>query len=81
MEDALKVDADAESGLGGDDEYDAVRYGIASRPPRAETGFLEEAPGAWSPEVLALEAERTRRGLPAAPPAKRPNDLAASAGF
>lgn len=33
-EDALKVDADA-AGKGGDDGYDMVRYGLASRPLRA----------------------------------------------
>lgn len=31
LEDALKVDADA-GGKGGDDYYDAIRYGLASRP-------------------------------------------------
>ena len=31
LEDALKVDADA-AGRGGDDRYDAVRYGLMSRP-------------------------------------------------
>lgn len=31
IEDVLKVDAD-ESGVGGDDAYDMVRYGLASRP-------------------------------------------------
>lgn len=38
-EDALKVDADAQSPLdscGGDDLYDMVRYGLASRPLAAE---------------------------------------------
>lgn len=71
-EDALKTDADAETGLGGDDEYDMVRYALASRPPRAPTGFLGEAPSAWDPAVLAFEYERTRRGKPPAPlPVKR----------
>jgi len=35
IEDALKVDADA-AGNGGDDAYDMVRYGLASRPIAAQ---------------------------------------------
>lgn len=37
VEDALKVDAD-QSGRGGDDGYDMVRYGLASRPLRGKIG-------------------------------------------
>jgi 6,7-dimethyl-8-ribityllumazine synthase len=82
-EDALKTDADPETGLGGDDEYDMVRYALASRPAVAKTGYLVDAPGAWSPQVLAYEAERLRKGLPAAPVAKvkGPRDAMAEAGY
>lgn len=35
-EDALKVDADPNTGEGGDDMYDETRYGLASRPAKAK---------------------------------------------
>jgi hypothetical protein len=46
IEDALKVDADA-AGRGGDDAYDMVRYGLASRPlaavlPTVARGKVED---------------------------------------
>jgi hypothetical protein len=84
LEDALKVDADQESGEGGDDEYDMVRYAIASRPPRARSGMTVEAPSAWDPAVLAYESDRLRRGLPPAPEPKvrsRNRDLMAESGY
>ena len=40
-EDVLKVDADSE-GIGGDDDYDMVRYGLMSRPMAAE--FMRQKP-------------------------------------
>src|SRR6185437_9378679 len=52
-EDALKRDADAD-GQNGDDPYDMVRYGLASRPvrpARPEPVALH----AWHPSVLAAE--------------------------
>lgn len=43
MEDALKVDAD-EYGQGGDDPYDLVRYGLASRPITSKAAPPEPLP-------------------------------------
>lgn len=57
MEDVLKVDADPVTGEGGDDGYDMLRYGMASRPPRAIGTFLEEQPQAFSKASLAYEVE------------------------
>ncbi len=39
-EDALKVDASITNGLGGDDPYDMVRYGLMSRPIIASTDHV-----------------------------------------
>jgi hypothetical protein len=58
QEDALKKDAD-ENGIGGDDEYDAMRYGLASRPVRARAPEKPQL-GVWSREVLAAEAAYKR---------------------
>jgi len=83
-EDALKTDADPESGEGGDDPYDCLRYGLASRPTAAVTQFAEDIPSAWDPAVLAYEADRLARGLPPVPGQEKPKpgkDLAAGAGF
>jgi hypothetical protein len=60
-EDALKSDADI-FGQGGDDMYDETRYAVASRPPPARSRFLGTKLEAWSPEILALEAEKNSRG-------------------
>lgn len=70
--DARKADADPETGEGGDDEYDCLRYGLAGRPVPAPLAPLAPALGAWSPEVLAWEADRTRRGLPLEPAPTHP---------
>lgn len=79
-EDALKTDADPESGEGGDDEYDMVRYGIASRPPRAMSSLSTETRSAWDPEMLEAAEERVLTGtLPQ--PKRKSRDLAAEAGF
>lgn len=64
-EDALKVDADPESGEGGDDFYDALRYGAASRPFAARGNLVDFTIQAWDRAVLAHEADRKRRGLAA----------------
>lgn len=65
VEDVLKTDAD-QFGEGGDDDYDADRYALASRPPRAESLSLDRELSAFSPDVLAYEArmQRTVRDLP-----------------
>lgn len=57
-EDALKKDAD-DDGQNGDDPYDMVRYGLASRPvtsPKVEPQQL----GAWHPDILKAEADYKR---------------------
>ena len=81
-EDALKVDADPETGEGGDDEYDMVRYGIASRPARALSSL--ESTGvelsAFDPIALAMESERVLTGQPL-PVKRKARDAAAEAGF
>lgn len=64
--DALKTDADRETGEGGDDEYDMVRYALASRPVRAGLPPLT-ASHSWDRDVLAWETERKRRGQPIQP--------------
>lgn len=59
-EDVLKVDADA-YGEGGDDHYDQVRYACASRPIKSRSTWKEQETDAWSPEILAHEADVSRR--------------------
>lgn len=58
-EDALKVDAD-DYGVGGDDAYDCVRYGLAARPLLGRA--IDDGPEftASSPEALAAEIYRTK---------------------
>lgn len=57
-EDVLKVNADPETGEGGDDGYDALRVGIASRPPRAIGEFLSRGNvSAFSRQVLTHMVE------------------------
>lgn len=59
--DVLKVNADAESGDGGDDMYDCLRYLLASRPMKAESLSHLLRRSAWDPDVLKREAEKFRR--------------------
>ena len=63
-EDVLKVNADSETGEGGDDCYDAVRYAVCSRPFHAAPPADTEPLNIWSPEILALERERLMRRGP-----------------
>lgn len=51
IEDVLKVDAD-QSGLGGDDPYDMVRYGLASRPLRSKKSWEVEQYQHGSPQTM-----------------------------
>lgn len=60
-EDVLKVDCDPETGEGGDDGYDALRYAVASRPPRPASLWTEDTVPAWDPATLAWEADQLRR--------------------
>lgn len=59
-EDALKIDADRDTGEGGDDMYDCTRYLLASRPRKAK-----QPPGAaahpFDPAVVRAEEEWRRR--------------------
>ncbi|GIW50781.1 MAG: hypothetical protein KatS3mg081_0136 [Gemmatimonadales bacterium] len=59
-EDVLKQNADWETGEGGDDGYDSLRYAIASRPLPAPPQD-DEPFDAWSPEALRAEYERKFR--------------------
>lgn len=52
--DVLKVDADLLAGNGGDDGYDALRYGSFTRRSLAQAPE-PEPPGAWDREVLVAE--------------------------
>jgi hypothetical protein len=60
-EDALKVNADSDTGAGGDDDYDCTRYGLASRPLKAKAPWPEKRTNAWAPDLLAHEADESRR--------------------
>jgi len=60
-EDVLKTDADYDTGKGGDDDYDQLRYALASRPAIPASTWKQQIPDAWAPEVLAVEAARSRR--------------------
>lgn len=60
--DVLKVNTDAETGLGGDDGYDCLRYLLASRPLKADEGERDALyRSAWDADVLRQEAERFGR--------------------
>lgn len=61
MELVLKVDANPDTGEGGDDGYDCLRYVVASRPPRSQSVALLRKVKAWDPEVLAREASESRK--------------------
>jgi hypothetical protein len=61
MEDVLKVDSNAETGEGGDDGYDALRVGMASRPPRAIGDFFKGEVSAFSQQALAYMVEHLYR--------------------
>ena len=56
-EDVLKRDADPDTGLGGDDDYDQVRYALASRPRKSKEAPPKEPLRAFDPEVLKAEVE------------------------
>lgn len=60
-EDVLERDAD-DFGEGGDDPYDMIRYGVASRPSRPGSTFTQKEPRAWDEDLLEAEHERQRRG-------------------
>jgi hypothetical protein len=63
-EDALKIDANDDTGEGHDDFYDAFRYAVATRLgaslSRLETGTAPDI-GSFDPTVLSAEHERLYR--------------------
>lgn len=67
-EDVLKVDANPETGEGGDDAYDATRVGMASRPPRAIGEFYRAPVGAFTATTLAHMVEQLYRDRPSLTP-------------
>lgn len=64
MEDVLKVDADPETGQGGDDAYDETRIALASRPQAARGHWKEEPVKAFSRETLHYMTEKLYRDAP-----------------
>ncbi len=64
-EDVLKVGANRDTGEGGDDGYDTLRYAMSSRPQPAVPPRDEGPFDAWSPQ--ALEQEMRERLASAAP--------------
>lgn len=64
MEDVLKVDADPATGEGGDDGYEALRNGMASRPPRAIGSWYDGEVRAFSQQTLAYMVETLYRDRP-----------------
>lgn len=63
-EDVLKVDADVETGEGGDDGYDMIRVAMASRPPRAIGTFFDQPVQAFAPSVLKFMVEHLYKDRP-----------------
>lgn len=67
-EDVLKQDANPDTGEGGDDGYDCLRYGLASRPMRARPPQRPFDPfGRDREEALRAEWERGHRIKPSLP--------------
>lgn len=59
-EDVLKRDADSDSGDGGDDPYDMVRYGLAAHPAKTRKP-AEPDSDEITPSMRHAEAERQQR--------------------
>lgn len=64
MEDVLKVNADPDTGVGGDDGYDAIRVAVASRPPRAIGTFFNQPVQAFSPQTLQYMVDHLYKDKP-----------------
>jgi hypothetical protein len=71
-EDALKVDADSQTGAGGDDDYDQVRYALASRPLAPRSPWRDEPLNCWARDVLEHESQEQRRVKRDRPPRREP---------
>jgi hypothetical protein len=67
-EDALKSNADPQTGAGGDDDFDCCRYGLNSRPIRADSPWKDEPFDAFSREGLRAEHDQGRRVKRSRPP-------------
>ena len=59
--DVLKTNTDSETGMGGDDGYDCLRYLLASRPMRAEGMESKMFKSAWDEDVLRMEGQKFNR--------------------
>lgn len=59
--DVLKVDANAETGDGGDDGYDALRTMLAQRPLVAKSGYDQLGLSAFDPLIMSAEAARAAK--------------------
>ncbi|MDZ7418796.1 MAG: terminase family protein [candidate division KSB1 bacterium] len=66
-EDALKRNANVESGEPGDDGYDALRYAVASRPPTPKEPEDTSEFDAFSKEAILTELEKLRVHSPSKP--------------
>lgn len=64
MEDVLKVNSDPETGIGGDDGYDALRNAMSSRPARAIGTFYDGDVSAFSKQALTFMVETLYRDTP-----------------
>lgn len=74
-EDVLKVDANPETGEGGDDGYDALKLGMASRAPtsaKPQSPWHEEQVDAFAKDVLEHEAREQRKSKRHVPVGKGP---------
>lgn len=58
-EDVLKRDADPDSGEGGDDDYDMVRYALMARPMKTREPQDEEI-SAFDPRILQVSVDQSR---------------------
>lgn len=65
-EDVIKRDANSDTGEGGDDPYDMVRYGMAARPAKTRSNEDPDANeiSAFDPDVLHRAAEESRKLKP-----------------
>jgi hypothetical protein len=79
-EDVVKVNADPETGKGGDDGYESLRNAIASRPPRAIGDFYRGPVTAFSRQTLQYMVEHLYRDRPL-PGSERANGLNLSTFF
>lgn len=70
-EDVLKVNADAGTGEGGDDGYDALRYGLVSHQRKGRNPLASETVRAFGEDALNYEIELRRVGAAVKPTQKR----------